>query len=222
MLARSSRPEQWAWAGGSPDVRHRGGLRWKVAPIPRRWRACRPRAVHLHGEGGLLSGGGHCTSAWHHPNTCQYQDPAGLSAPECRSPSVRGWWRALPFTPVPATTCVSTGEQDMSEALDRVRDLWDAGFSCLPHYNDTGQMVAVQGVRVRAGHIETVLIYGEHDALGARCRDDDHGSVVWHQAGSTAEVIAALLDLPAPGTRHAPELARTASTDLWLPHTFSR
>jgi len=110
----------------------------------------------------------------------------------------------------------------MSEALDRVADLWGAGFGCLPHYNDAGQMVAVQGVRVRVGHIETVLIYGEHDALGARCRDDDHGAVVWYQAGSTAEVIAALLDLPAPGTRHAPALARTAPTGLWLPPTSSR
>ncbi|MQA16624.1 MAG: hypothetical protein GEV09_21575 [Pseudonocardiaceae bacterium] len=110
----------------------------------------------------------------------------------------------------------------MREALDRVRDLRRAGFGCLPHYDEHGEMVAVQAVRVRAGHIETVLIWGEHDALAARCRDDDHAEVVWHQAGATADAIAALLDLPGPGTRHAPALARTAPTDLWLPQPFGR
>jgi hypothetical protein len=105
----------------------------------------------------------------------------------------------------------------MSSALDRVRDLSRAGFGCLPHHDEDGQMIAVQAVRLRAGHIETVLIWGEHDALAARCRDDDHAAVVWHQAGTTADVITALLDLPDPGTRHAPSLARAAPTDLWMP-----
>ncbi|MDQ3600259.1 MAG: hypothetical protein M3408_03195, partial [Actinomycetota bacterium] len=107
----------------------------------------------------------------------------------------------------------------MSEALDRVRDLRRAGFGFLPHYDEHGEMVALQALRVRAGHIETVLIHGEHDALGARCRDDERAAVVWHQAGSTSDVIEALLDLPTPGTRYAPALARPASTDLWLPRS---
>ncbi|HYZ07360.1 MAG TPA: hypothetical protein VE709_01960 [Pseudonocardiaceae bacterium] len=110
----------------------------------------------------------------------------------------------------------------MSEALDRVCDLRRAEFGFLPHYEDHGQILALQALRVRAGHIETVLIYGEHEALGARCRDDEHAAVVWHKASSTAEVIAALLDLPVPGTRHAPALARTAPTGLWLPPTSSQ
>ncbi len=105
----------------------------------------------------------------------------------------------------------------MSEALDRVRDLCRAGFGCLPLYDDEGHLDAVQATRVRAGHIETVLIHGENDAVAARCRDDEHAAVVWHQAGTTADVIAGLLDLPTPGSPHAPVLARTASTGLWLP-----
>ncbi len=108
----------------------------------------------------------------------------------------------------------------MREARDRVRDLSRAGFGCLPLYDEHGQLDAVQATRVRAGHIETVLIHGEHDALAARCRDDDHAAVVWHQAGTTADVITALLDLPAPGTRYAPALARAAPTGLWLPPTL--
>jgi hypothetical protein len=105
----------------------------------------------------------------------------------------------------------------VSEALDRVRDLRRAGFGCLPLYDEHGQLDAVQATRVRAGHIEAVLIHGENDALAARCRDDERAAVVWHQTGTTADVIAALLDLPAPGTRHAPVFARTKPTDLWMP-----
>ena len=51
--------------------------------------------------------------------------------------------------------------------------------------------------------------------------EDDHAVMVWHQARTTADVIAALLDLPASGTRHAPALARTgahrpvAAIGLW-------
>jgi len=110
----------------------------------------------------------------------------------------------------------------MSEDIDRILDLRRTGFGFLHHHDENDQVIAVQAVRIRAGHIETVLIHGEDEALAARCRDDDHAAVLWHQAGTTADVIAALLDLPTPGTQHAPALGRTAPTDLWLPHSSSR
>ena len=105
----------------------------------------------------------------------------------------------------------------MSEALDRVRDLCRAGFSFLAHRDEDGEITTLQGVRVRAGRIETVLIHDEHDALAARCRDEPHPTVVWHRAGATADVIAELLDLPAPGTPGAPTLARATPSELWIP-----
>ncbi len=105
----------------------------------------------------------------------------------------------------------------MSEALDRVRDLVRAGFAGVLHRDEHGEILAVQATRVRAGHIETVLICDEHDALAARCRDDDDAAVVWHRAGSTADVIAELLDLPSPGTHGAPTLARATPSELWIP-----
>ena len=105
----------------------------------------------------------------------------------------------------------------MSEALDRIRDLRRAGFSFLAHRDEDDEITTLQGVRVRAGHIETVLIHGEHDALAARCRDEPRAAVVWHRAGATADVIAELLDLPTPGTRGAPTLARVTPSDLWIP-----
>jgi hypothetical protein len=105
----------------------------------------------------------------------------------------------------------------MSRSLDRVRDLVRAGFTGILHRDEHGEIIAVQATRVRAGHIETVLICDEHDALAARCRDDAHAAMVWHRAGSTADVITALLELPAPGTHGAPTLARRAPSTLWIP-----
>lgn len=105
----------------------------------------------------------------------------------------------------------------MSGALDRVRDLVRAGFTGLLHRDAHGEIAAVQATRIRAGHIETVLICDEHDAIAARCRDDDHAAVVWHRAGSTADVITELLDLPAPWTPGAPNAARATPSGLWIP-----
>ncbi len=105
----------------------------------------------------------------------------------------------------------------MSPPLDRVRDLVRAGFTGMLHHDEHGEIVAVQATRVRAGHIETVLIHDEHDALAARCRDDDDAAVVWHRTGSTADVITELLDLPAPYDRGAPTLVRRTPSELWIP-----
>jgi hypothetical protein len=105
----------------------------------------------------------------------------------------------------------------MSEGIELVRELVRAGFAGIAHRDERGEIVALQAVRLRAGHIETVLIYGEHEALAARCRDESRPAVVWHRAGSTAEVITALLELPAPGTRGAPTLAGKTPPGLWLP-----
>ena len=71
----------------------------------------------------------------------------------------------------------------MSEALDRIRDLVQAGFAFLVHRDDNGEIVTLQAIRTHGGHIDTVLIHGEHDALAARCRDEPRAAVVWHQAG---------------------------------------
>lgn len=105
----------------------------------------------------------------------------------------------------------------MSDALDRVRDLKRCGFGFLAHRDAHSEIVTLQATRIRAGHIETVLIHDEHDALAARCRDESEPTVVWHKAGSTADVIAELLDLPAPYQRGAPGLGRRPPSELWLP-----
>ncbi len=105
----------------------------------------------------------------------------------------------------------------MSPALDRVRDLVRAGFTGVLHRDEHGEILAVQATRLRAGHIKTVLIHDEHDALAARCRDEDEATVVWHRAGSTADVITELLDLPAPWAPGAPTVAQRTPSELWIP-----
>jgi len=42
----------------------------------------------------------------------------------------------------------------MSEAIDRILDLRRTGFGFLHHHDENGQVIAVQAVRVRAGHID--------------------------------------------------------------------
>jgi len=71
----------------------------------------------------------------------------------------------------------------MSEALDRIRDMIQAGFAFLLHRDDNGEAVTLQAIRTHAGHIDTVLIHGEYDALAARCRDEPRAVVVWHRPG---------------------------------------
>ena len=109
----------------------------------------------------------------------------------------------------------------MNQAIERIRDLCRAGFGFVHHRDEAGEIAAVQAVRVHAGLIETVLIHGKHEALAARCRDEPRAAVLWHQAGSTADVITALLGLPAPGTRSAPSLAGRTPIGLWIPYRAS-
>ncbi len=109
----------------------------------------------------------------------------------------------------------------MSAAIELIFDLRRAGFGFVHHRDEVGELAAVQAVRVHAGLIETVLIHGEHEALAARCRDEPRPAVLWHLSGSTTEVIAALLGLPAPGTRNAPSLAGPTPSGLWIPYRAS-
>ncbi len=107
MLGSRRRAGRWVREAGAPDVRHRGGLPWDVAPIPPRWHACQPQTVELHHEHGLLTGTGRCacgavtdhTGAWHHRNTRRHRDPAGLR--RHRMPQPVRTWVAAGSTPHP-------------------------------------------------------------------------------------------------------------------------
>ncbi len=73
--------------GLDPDVRHRHGLPWYTAQVPRRWHSCRPQTIELHRTHGSLIGIYHCacgaitdrTGRWIGRNSRRRTpDPAGL------------------------------------------------------------------------------------------------------------------------------------------------
>ncbi|MQA16625.1 MAG: hypothetical protein GEV09_21580 [Pseudonocardiaceae bacterium] len=80
------RAGRWMPAPGHSGVRHRGGVRWDVAPVRYRWHACSPQTVELYREHGVLIGTCRCacgavtdrTGAWQHRNTRRHRDPAGM------------------------------------------------------------------------------------------------------------------------------------------------
>jgi hypothetical protein len=125
----------------------------------------------------------------------QERSRPGRVAPRTRNAAARpraGGGGRNPSPRRPPPPAFHTGPFDMSQALDRVRDLVRAGFTGMLHRDEHGEIVAVQATRVRAGHIETVLIHDEHDALAARCRDEAHPAVVWHLTEQPVDVECVL------------------------------
>lgn len=67
------------------------------------------------------------------------------------------------------------------------------------------------------GWRDGLRIRGPGDALGIRINTDDPPGIVWEQTGGLVDVIAALLELPPPGLRFAPQLVVGLAPRLWLP-----
>jgi hypothetical protein len=106
--------------------------------------------------------------------------------------------------------------------LDAIRASVHAGF-VFWHLPESGNMLALSGFRATHGAMDTYLARGPDDAFAARYRLDDlecpNPPVLWQQHGTVAEVVTALLALPAHGTPGAPALARRAPSELWTPGT---
>jgi len=99
-----SRPSRWVHDQDRPGIRHRGGIPWYAAQIPRRWHFCQPQTIELRRVNGLLIGTYHCacgaltdrTGRWVGCNSRRYTpDPAGL--------------RRDPETPQPVRTRAASG-----------------------------------------------------------------------------------------------------------------
>ena len=107
MPGKRRRVGRWVREVGAPDTRHRDGGPWDIASVPSRWHACRPQTVELHCDRGVLTGTYTAPAARSQttPSRGATATPddtptrPGRAAPERRSPSVRGWWRASPLTP---------------------------------------------------------------------------------------------------------------------------
>jgi hypothetical protein len=79
-----------------------------------------------------------------------------------------------------------------------------------------GEVTHVQGVRAWPDYwTDAIGVRYTTDAQGLRA--DPTGHVVWKREGSLAEVVSALLELPAPSTGNAPRLAIGSAPRLWTP-----
>ncbi len=82
-----------------------------------------------------------------------------------------------------------------------------------------GQLDALFLSFAHRGVIDCLLVHGETDAIASRVRDerDPRTSVLWTYAGDLVAAVNELLDLPAPGERGAPNVARRGPSELWIP-----
>lgn len=79
-----------------------------------------------------------------------------------------------------------------------------------------GERVLVIGARLWPdGSSEAIAIGDVDDAKAYRC--DAAGGLVWTREGGMAEVIDALLDLPAPSEPDAPRLVLGSAPKRWTP-----
>ena len=118
------------------------------------------------------------------------------------------------------------------QALTEARAIWlypslkslvlirDAGWRFLPI--DTEGAGELDATRVwPGGWRDCIRVRDETDALGLRIRmpADQHSKpeIVWEDSGGLADVVNALLVLPAPDTRHAPKLTIGSAPTLWTP-----
>jgi hypothetical protein len=75
------------------------------------------------------------------------------------------------------------------------------GFRFTHPHGASGDLLAIQGVRVHQDVIDVVVLRGENDARAVRMPGDEEDilapeHVLWEKAGRAHEVLTALLELP--------------------------
>lgn len=94
------------------------------------------------------------------------------------------------------------------------------GWLFLPCHDEDGQLTSLDGFRRWRGCTDALRIRGQTDAVGIRVLGEGAGrggGLVWERSGSVAEVVDALLALPAPEMRGAPALVTASAPRLWTP-----
>jgi len=89
------------------------------------------------------------------------------------------------------------------EVFQRLRMLRALAFLFARTRDNSGEVVALVGVRMHHGVVDVIQIYGEDDADAVRIptaelNGETPGTVLWSTSGPPAEVIDAMLDLPDP------------------------
>lgn len=79
------------------------------------------------------------------------------------------------------------------------------GFRFTHPHGTSGELLAIQGVRVHQDVIDVVVLRGENDARAVRMPGDEEDilaprQVLWEKSGRAQVVLAALLELPDEGS----------------------
>jgi hypothetical protein len=98
-------------------------------------------------------------------------------------------------------------------------DLATAGWRFATGIHD-GEVTSVHGVYAWPdGSADAIGVLSATDVQGVRA--DHTGHIVWKREGRLTDVVYGLLELPAPGLRTAPRLARGIAPALWHPGGWS-
>lgn len=106
--------------------------------------------------------------------------------------------------------------------LGAIRASVRAGFR-FRHLPSHSQMLALHGFRARSGVMDMYLARDVDDAFAARVRLQDlelprTPPPLWHDSGSVADVVLALLEIPEHGRPGAPVQPLHAPSEwLWIP-----
>lgn len=86
-----------------------------------------------------------------------------------------------------------------------------------PRDESTGEILELHGIRVwpRSDQVDAIRVRTSTDALGLRM--DAESCELWRREGGLVEVVNGLRELPAPGHRLAPRLAKgRTESGLWI------
>jgi len=98
--------------------------------------------------------------------------------------------------------------------LAALRD--EGGWQFMHHENGSGHITLTTGYRGWPdGSTDVLQFNGPGDAWAWRGNPD--GAMVWSRSGGLLDVINGLLELPAPGSPHAPRMVIGSGRKLWTP-----
>ncbi|ONI83738.1 hypothetical protein ALI22I_35370 [Saccharothrix sp. ALI-22-I] len=101
--------------------------------------------------------------------------------------------------------------------LGRLAELEAAGWSFI-HHRDGEGVKQVDAFRSwPGGWLDCLRVRSATEAMGLRSNGGDPPGLLWERTGALAEVVEALIGLPAPGARTAPRLVLGTAPQLWMP-----
>ncbi|MBV9846425.1 MAG: hypothetical protein JOZ47_15325 [Kutzneria sp.] len=94
--------------------------------------------------------------------------------------------------------------------------LRDAGMRFVPIVDADGRITELTGFHGwPSGPVDAIRIRSPRDAVAMRIARDER--ILWETSGTLRDVVAMLLELPAPEHRVAPRLSLGSGPELWIP-----